>query len=157
MGDGLLAIFPLGDGDDAAQARRSRARRRARKRSARSMARREGGARAAASASRSTSASSPTATSAASNRLDFTAIGPAVNLAARLEGLDGKLGRTLVVSRGDRAPHHARDRRARRFDLKGVPAPVHVYAPWLERRMSRVAPMMAVPALRSRRQRISTT
>src|SRR3989440_3486404 len=32
------------------------------------------------------------------NRLDFTCIGPAVNLAARLEKLAGKLGRTIVAS-----------------------------------------------------------
>jgi adenylate cyclase len=32
------------------------------------------------------------------NRLDFTTIGPAVNLAARLEHLAGRLGRTIVAS-----------------------------------------------------------
>jgi adenylate cyclase len=32
------------------------------------------------------------------NRLDFTCVGPAVNLAARLEKLAGKLGRTIVAS-----------------------------------------------------------
>ncbi len=32
------------------------------------------------------------------NRLDFTAIGPAVNLAARLEKLAGQLGRTILAS-----------------------------------------------------------
>ena len=34
------------------------------------------------------------------NRLDFTCIGPAVNLAARLEKIAGKLGRTIVASAG---------------------------------------------------------
>jgi adenylate cyclase len=34
----------------------------------------------------------------ASNRLDFTCIGPAVNLAARLEKLAGKLGRVIVAT-----------------------------------------------------------
>jgi adenylate cyclase len=34
------------------------------------------------------------------NRLDFTCIGPAVNLAARLEKIAGKLGRTIVASEG---------------------------------------------------------
>jgi adenylate cyclase len=34
------------------------------------------------------------------NRLDFTCIGPAVNLAARLEKIAGKLGRTVVASAG---------------------------------------------------------
>src|SRR5262249_49174661 len=32
------------------------------------------------------------------NRLDFTTIGPAVNLAARLEKLAGRLGRTILAS-----------------------------------------------------------
>ena len=34
------------------------------------------------------------------SRLDFTCIGPAVNLAARLEKLTGRLGRTIVASEG---------------------------------------------------------
>ncbi|QIO35575.1 adenylate/guanylate cyclase domain-containing protein [Bradyrhizobium sp. 1(2017)] len=34
------------------------------------------------------------------NRLDFTCIGPAVNLAARLEKITGRLGRTVVASEG---------------------------------------------------------
>jgi adenylate cyclase len=34
------------------------------------------------------------------NRLDFTCIGPAVNLAARLERIAGQLGRTVVASEG---------------------------------------------------------
>jgi adenylate cyclase len=32
------------------------------------------------------------------NRLDFTCIGPAVNLAARLEKIAGRLNRTIVAS-----------------------------------------------------------
>lgn len=62
-------------------------------------------------------------------RLDFTAIGPAVNLAARLESLTGKLGKPLVVSRelaghlGDRVePVGA-------HELKGIAGAVDVYAP----------------------------
>jgi adenylate cyclase len=34
------------------------------------------------------------------NRLDFTCIGPAVNLAARLEKIAGRLGRTVIASAG---------------------------------------------------------
>ena len=62
-------------------------------------------------------------------RLDFTCIGPAVNLAARLEGITGRLDRPLVVS----------DEFARlstrptvcvgTFELKGVPEPRAVHAP----------------------------
>jgi adenylate cyclase len=33
-----------------------------------------------------------------SNRLDFTCIGPAVNLAARIEALSGQIGRTILAS-----------------------------------------------------------
>lgn len=40
------------------------------------------------------------------NRLDFTCIGPAVNLAARLETLAGSLGRTVVMS--DEFARHCR-------------------------------------------------
>jgi adenylate cyclase len=40
------------------------------------------------------------------NRLDFTCIGPAVNLAARLEKLAAKLGRAIVAS--DEFARHCR-------------------------------------------------
>lgn len=42
-----------------------------------------------------------------SHRLDFTCIGPAVNLAARLEKLTGELGRTVLAS--PQFGHHAGD------------------------------------------------
>ena len=61
------------------------------------------------------------------NRLDFTCIGPAVNLAARIEALSGEIGRTILASAefaascGDRmAPLGA-------FALKGVAAEQVVY------------------------------
>jgi adenylate cyclase len=38
------------------------------------------------------------------NRLDFTCIGPAVNLAARLEKLGARLGRTILASEAFAAP-----------------------------------------------------
>ena len=62
-------------------------------------------------------------------RLDFTAIGPAVNLAARLEGLTGKLGRPIVVSA--ELAQHAQDRveALGSFELKGILAAVPVFAP----------------------------
>jgi len=61
------------------------------------------------------------------NRLDFTCIGPAVNLAARLEKVAGKLGETIVAS-ADFASHLP-DQFARRgeFPVAGFAAPQIVY------------------------------
>jgi adenylate cyclase len=62
------------------------------------------------------------------SRLDFTAIGPAVNLAARLEGLTGKLGRPVVVSE-ELARHASRPLAdLGTFELKGVREPQRVFA-----------------------------
>ena len=63
------------------------------------------------------------------NRLDFTAIGPAVNLAARLEGVCGRLGRTLVVSEEFSRLLGIATEDLGTFELKGIPAPVRVLAP----------------------------
>jgi adenylate cyclase len=101
MGDGLLAIFPLGEASDPANLCRA--------------------ALAAAAEARAAVAALGDWPSleqsagprfglalhvgellygniGAARRLDFTCIGPAVNLAARLEGLAGRLGRTTLVS-----------------------------------------------------------
>ena len=62
------------------------------------------------------------------SRLDFTAIGPAVNIAARLEGLTGKLGRKMVLS-ADFAKHVDLPlEELGAFHLKGVPDAQHVFA-----------------------------
>jgi adenylate cyclase len=64
-----------------------------------------------------------------SNRLDFTAIGAAVNVAARLEGLTSKLGKSLVFSEEfARITTRAADELGT-FELKGVPTPVRVLTP----------------------------
>ena len=63
----------------------------------------------------------------AASRLDFTAIGPEVNLAARLEGLTGKLDRRIVLS-AELARHAAvpvLDLGG--FELKGVPGDQRVF------------------------------
>jgi adenylate cyclase len=101
MGDGLLAIFPLGEGSDPPSVCRA--------------------ALAAATETRAAVAAlddwprlAPSAgprfglalhvgellygNLGAARRLDFTCIGPAVNLAARLESLTGRLGRTTLLS-----------------------------------------------------------
>jgi adenylate cyclase len=107
IGDGLLAIFPIvtGEGDAAAVCRHAVA------------AAREVRSKIAA-AGRAGSANFPGlrfglalhlgevlyGNIGGGNRLDFTCIGPAVNLAARLERLSAHLGRAIVAS-GEFASH----------------------------------------------------
>jgi adenylate cyclase len=62
------------------------------------------------------------------SRLDFTAIGPAVNVAARLEAITGKLDRRVVVSSELAAHLRVPLEDLGSFDLKGVPDPQRVYA-----------------------------
>ena len=62
-------------------------------------------------------------------RLDFTCIGPAVNLAARLEGLTSKLERSLVVSAEFARVSQRSYLSLGPFDLKGVGDPQEVFAP----------------------------
>lgn len=123
MGDGLLAIFPLAEGgDDSKVADQAVA--------------------AAEEAIAAVAAMPPLRIGLAlhvgevaygniggSSRLDFTAIGPAVNIASRLESLTSKLGRSLVVSAEVAALTSRTTEDLGAFELKGVPAAVHVHAP----------------------------
>jgi adenylate cyclase len=61
-------------------------------------------------------------------RLDFTAIGPAVNLTARLETLARDLGRDLVLSAAFAAHSTAALERLGTFELKGFRDPQGVFA-----------------------------
>ena len=54
------------------------------------------------------------------NRLDFTCIGPAVNLAARLEKIAGRLRRTVVASVGIRSRLRRRLERSGRVSDRGI-------------------------------------
>ncbi|MGY3077825.1 class 3 adenylate cyclase [Bradyrhizobium sp. LM6.10] len=64
----------------------------------------------------------------AANRLDFTAIGPAVNLASRLEGLCKPLGRTVLVSGALAAETDMPLIALGPHSLRGIAAPCEVFA-----------------------------
>ena len=61
------------------------------------------------------------------NRLDFTCIGPAVNLAARLEKVASKLGETIVASADFAAHFPAELARLGEFSVAGFAAPQIVF------------------------------
>lgn len=125
MGDGLLAIFPIAAGATALGATCAAA------------------WRAAEAAAEAVHALDPTpqprcgmalhlgevlyGNIGAGNRLDFTAIGPAVNLVARLEPLTAILDRRLVVSGHFAAASALPFEPLGEFILKGFPEPVTVY------------------------------
>lgn len=127
IGDGLLAIFPIAAEADTAS---------------RCKAAFEAAADAfAAVDARNAKAARPIAFGLAlhvgevaygniggATRLDFTAIGPAVNLAARLEGLTGKLGKRLVTSEAF-ATHVGGLEPVGEFELKGIVGLQRLFAP----------------------------
>ena len=61
------------------------------------------------------------------NRLDFTCIGPAINLAARLEKIAGRLGRTIVASGGFAGICRAAWHDLGEFPIAGFSKAEHVY------------------------------
>lgn len=68
----------------------------------------------------------------APNRLDFTVIGPAVNLASRVESLCGSVNETILVTETF-AQHHGGAWASRgSHQLKGIDDPVVVYSPAAE-------------------------
>lgn len=64
----------------------------------------------------------------AANRLDFTAIGPAVNLASRLEGLCRPLGKTVLVSGALAVETDVELLPLGTHALRGIAAPLEVFA-----------------------------
>jgi len=63
------------------------------------------------------------------DRLDFTVLGPAVNLVSRLEGLAKELDRPLLCSTAFARELEAPLTSVGRFSLKGVAEPQEVFAP----------------------------
>jgi class 3 adenylate cyclase len=63
----------------------------------------------------------------AANRLDFTAIGPAVNLVSRLEGLCKPLGRTVLVSGALAEQTETRLIALGTHELRGIASPCAVF------------------------------
>lgn len=65
----------------------------------------------------------------AHDRLDFTVIGPAVNLCARLEALAGSLGEKIICSSEFAAVSNAEMKSAGTHDLKNVETAVEAFIP----------------------------
>ena len=133
IGDGLLAIFPIREGGPSA-ADQCRA---ALQASARALA-----ALDVVNGRRATEERPPISFGLAlhvgevaygniggASRLDFTCIGPAVNLAARLEGITGAAGRPVVTSESFAALVGDAVDAIGEFELKGVDGRQRVFAP----------------------------
>jgi len=128
MGDGLLAIFPIRKDEDAAAVCR------------RALAGALEVRKRVADLPRQSESEDPIRFGLAlhvgevmygniggGNRLDFTCIGPAVNLAARLEKVAAKVGATVVAS-ADFAGHCAKEfSRLGEFPVAGFAAPQSVF------------------------------
>lgn len=125
MGDGLLAIFPVTTGAEAA-----------------CTAALEAAEQALAACAALEAADTPVRIGVGLHvgplsygnvgsemRLDFTCIGPAVNLAARLQGLAASEGWPLALSEAFASMLPGTPRLLGRFQLKGLPEAVPAFAP----------------------------
>ncbi len=127
MGDGLLAIFPIGDGAESAVCNAAFT---AARQVEAAVAEADWGER-----ERKGGVAFGVALHVgevlygnvgSANRLDFTCIGPAVNVAARIEKLSGEIGRTILASEAF-ARHCGGLKPVGTFALKGVAAEQRVY------------------------------
>jgi adenylate cyclase len=125
MGDGLLAIFPITDTVDEAAGRAIQAARDAFGELERLNQRRETAPLRFGVALHVGDVADGNIGGA--GRLDFTAIGAAVNLASRIEGLTGKLDKRVLVSAALAQVTTVATRSVGDFELKGVTGPQAVF------------------------------
>ncbi len=130
IGDAVLAIFPLGMGDELAATARAALGAATAARAGLAALRRLPGGEALDFGVALHVGDVMYGNIGTAQRLDFTVIGPAVNMTARLESLAASLGEPVLVSaeiahaigadRLESVGHHA---------LKGMPAPVEAFRP----------------------------
>jgi adenylate cyclase len=120
MGDAVLAIFPYATEADAAGATQRALR------AARVAHRLPEGLRIGVGLHRGEVAYGNVG---APDRLDFTVIGQTVNLASRIEGLTGRLGKCILASQAIAAVAPDQLRPVGSFELKGVTGHTEVYEP----------------------------
>ena len=131
MGDAMLAIFPFSSGDKMEACRRALAAAREAEQSlARINARRGADDETAIAYGIALHVGEVIyGNIGGESRLDFTVIGPAVNLAARIEAMCRELGRTLVLSADFVAVGAIDAEPLGEFSLRGVAVPQRLYAP----------------------------
>jgi adenylate cyclase len=130
MGDGLLAIFPVGD--QAAAACEAALAAIAEARAKLSDADRQAAAKGRPALRHGSALHLGEVlygNVGSATRLDFTTIGPAVNLAARLQTLSRDLGREIVLSSAVAACLPDAVISLGRFELRGIREPQDVFAP----------------------------
>ena len=125
IGDAVLAVFPAADGG----ARAACAAALAAARDARQAATQHPDAAAAPYALALHYGTVSYGNVGSSNRLDFTVIGPAVNLASRLNGLAKHLGRDILLSETFAASCAAPTESLGRHELRGLAGDHAVFAP----------------------------
>jgi len=129
IGDAMLAIFPIGDGTASACSDSLAAARMAREAIADENRRRANAGQPRIEYGVALHVGDVMYGNIGSKtRLDFTVIGPAVNLTARIEALCGKLGRPLLVSADFVSASGITAEALGAFPLKGVSAVQSIYA-----------------------------
>lgn len=130
IGDAVLAIFPVENGDAAAAATRALSAAQAANAAVHTMneKREQGGFPPIRHGIALHIGDVQYGNIGANRRLDFTVIGPAVNKASRVEGLCKETGSDLLMS-SDFAAHITGAREIGEFYLKGIAQPEKIYVP----------------------------